>query len=917
MDNSLEEFWIKKWENLRIFEADVDRSREKVFVTFPIPYMNGPLHLGHAFTASRVDSYAKFKKLHGYNVLFPQGWHWTGQPIVSAAERLAKGDEKMVKEFKEIDKVPEEILEKFRDPVFMARYYTDRNRQAMKELGLGIDWRREFNTTSYDPRFSSFIEWQFITLRDKGYITKGSHPVVWCPRDKSPVGDHDRLQGEGVYPEEFRLIFFKLKNEDAYLVASTLRPETIFGVTNLWVSPDLVYVKARVNGKIWVVGKSSVDRLKDQLFDIEIISEIPGKDLVGKKVIAPIVQKEVPVLPASFIDPEIGTAVVYSVPAHAPYDYLALRDLQKSGYEGAKGIEPVSIIKVDGYGDFPAVEEVEKLKIKDQKDPKADLATKNIYSAEFRKGVLKENCGEFAGLSVNAARKIVYEKLEEMGLASTMWELPEPVVCRCTARCHVKILQDQWFLRYSDVSWKENARECVRSMKVFPEEARQWFLDVIDWLNDYPCARQSGLGTPLPWDRSWLVETLSDSTVYMAYYTVAHKLKSYRPEQLKKELYDYVFFGIGDVSELSSATGIPEDELKNMREEFLYWYPVDLRVSAKELVPNHLTFFIFHHVALFEKYLWPRAIAVNGMLRVEGEKMSKSKGNVITIEDGIRQFGADAIRISLLSSSEYMDDANFKIDYAKSIKERIEKLLQDIKQDVKSSSEAELSPYDVWLLNNASKVSKSIEENMEKMSVKISVTQAFFIMDNVYRDYKKYVNGKLNLSAVKDFIKYWAIMLAPYAPFTAEEMYRFVGDKESVFLERWPSGIPYDESVDLEIELVNRLVEDIKEVLKLIKKKPSQITVFVLDKEDSEKIAEGKAEKEQIGRFMKLRISMPDTLKEHVGKVDEKSVYTKHLEYITRMVGLPVYVKSVKEASGEEIQRAKSALPFKPAFTFK
>ncbi len=917
MSNSAEEEWVKKWESLRIFEAEVDRSKNKVFVTFPIPYMNGPLHLGHAFTASRVDSYAKFKKLHGFNVLFPQGWHWTGQPIVSAADRLAKGDETMVKEFREIDKVPEDILEKFKDPVFMARYYTDRNRQAMKKLGLGIDWRREFNTTSYDPRFSSFIEWQFLTLREKGYITKGSHPVVWCPRDKSPVGDHDRLQGEGVYPVEFRLIFFKLKGEDSYLVASTLRPETIFGVTNVWVGPDLTYVKAKINGKIWIVGKSAVERLKDQLFEVEVVSEIQGKDLVGKEVLAPLINKEVPVLPANFIDPEIGTAVVYSVPAHAPYDYLALRDLQKIGYEGAKGLKPISIIRVEGYGDYPAVEEVEKLKIKDQNDQKADLATKNIYSAEFRKGVLKENCGEFAGLSVNAARKLVYEKLEEIGLASTMWELPEPVICRCTARCHVKILQDQWFLKYSDEEWKEKARECVRAMNIFPEEARQWFLDVIDWLNDYPCARQSGLGTPLPWDKNWLVETLSDSTVYMAYYTIAHRLKKYRPEQLRKELYDYVFFGKGEPSDVSSLTGIPEDELEAMRDEFLYWYPVDLRVSAKELVPNHLTFFIFHHVALFEKKFWPKAIGVNGMLRVEGEKMSKSKGNVITIEDGIKEFGADALRIALLSSSEYMDDANFKKEYARSIKERIERLIQDIRQDISSSSEADLSSYDIWLINNASKVSKDIEQNMEKMNVKISVTQAFFIMENAYREYKKYVNGKLNLSVIKDFVKYWSIMLAPFVPFTAEEIYRIVGEKSSVFLEAWPSKIPYDEIVDVEIELVNRLVGDIKEVLKLIKSKPTKLTVFVVDKGEAEKISEGNAEKDKINRFMKLKVSMPDLIKGYVGKVDEKEIYIKHIEYIKRQAGIHVEVKNVSEAGPDEMQRAKNALPFKPALVFK
>ena len=905
--------YVKKWENLKIFESDPDKSKNKVFVTFPIPYMNGPLHLGHAFTASRVDSYAKYKRLMGYNVLFPQGWHWTGQPIVSAAERLAKGDEKMIREFKEVDKVPDEILEKFKDPVFMAQYYTDKNRIAMKLLGLGIDWRREFTTTIYDQRFSKFIEWQFLTLKEKGYIRLGSHPVVWCPRDKSPVGDHDRLQGEGVYPVEFRLILFKLKDEDAYLVASTLRPETIFGTTNVWVGPDISYVKANVEGKVWIIGESAAERLKDQLFDVKILSKIKGSELIGKTVVTPLTGKEVPVLPAYFIDPEIGTAVVYSVPGHAPYDYLALKDLQKNGYKLAEGIEPISIIKVDGYGEFPAIEEVERLKVKDQKDPNADLATKNVYSAEFRKGVLKDNCGEFSGTPVNVARKLVYEKLEEMGLAKTMWELPEPVICRCTARCHVKILENQWFLKYSDQEWKDKARDCVKSMNIYPEEARQWFLDVIEWLNDYPCARQSGLGTPLPWDNSWLVETLSDSTVYMAYYTIAHILKKYKPEQLKKELFDYVYLGLGDLSEVAQKTGIEEEDIKKMREEFLYWYPVDLRVSAKELVPNHLTFFIFHHVALFDKKFWPRAIAVNGMLRVEGEKMSKSKGNVITIEEGVREYGADALRISLLSSSEYMDDANFRRDYTVSIKERIEKIYEELSEDLKNSEEREENIYDKWLINSLSKISKDISKNMEVMNIKASVTDAFFIIDNVYKDYKKFVMGSVNKKTVQKFIKYWSVILAPFAPFFAERLYGLVGDKESVFLEKWPTELPYDENVDVEIELINKLVEDIKEVLKVIKGKPVKIKVFALTKEESIRFAKGEVEKQLYGKFMKYKLTLPELLSKHIGVIDEIELYKRHINYIAQSVGLPVEIKAKAEARPEEAQRANSALPMKPA----
>ncbi|HVB12774.1 MAG TPA: class I tRNA ligase family protein, partial [Nitrososphaerales archaeon] len=116
MDKSIEDKWMERWEKQRVFESDPDPTREKKFVTFPFPYMNGPLHIGHAFTSVRVDVYARYKRMQGFDVLFPWAWHWTGQPIVAAAERLANGDKAMVKEFVEIDGISQRDLHKFYDP---------------------------------------------------------------------------------------------------------------------------------------------------------------------------------------------------------------------------------------------------------------------------------------------------------------------------------------------------------------------------------------------------------------------------------------------------------------------------------------------------------------------------------------------------------------------------------------------------------------------------------------------------------------------------------------------------------------------------------------------------------------------------------------------------------------------------------
>ncbi|MGQ9507365.1 MAG: class I tRNA ligase family protein, partial [Candidatus Bathycorpusculaceae bacterium] len=231
----IEEKWQKLWETARIFEANPDPSKKKFFITFPYPYMNGPLHVGHGFTASRVDAYARFKRMQGYNVLWPWAWHWTGQPLLGASERVAKGDEEFIKVLREVDGVPEEELKKFVDPICMATYYTNDGRTAAKKAGFSIDWRREFNTIM--PTYQKFIEWQYESLKEKGYVSRGTHPVVWCPKCQSPTGDHDRQVGEGVTPEEYTLIKFKL-NHETVLPAATFRPETIYGVTNMWINPD-------------------------------------------------------------------------------------------------------------------------------------------------------------------------------------------------------------------------------------------------------------------------------------------------------------------------------------------------------------------------------------------------------------------------------------------------------------------------------------------------------------------------------------------------------------------------------------------------------------------------------------------------------------------------------------------------------
>jgi leucyl-tRNA synthetase len=831
----IEEKWRKRWEVAHLFEADPDPARKKMLVTFPYPYMNGPLHVGHTFTASRVDAYARFKRMQGYNVLWPWAWHWTGQPLLGASQRVAKGDEAYIRVLREMDGVPEVELKKFVNPLYMAQYYTNEGRIVAKRIGFSIDWRREFTTVM--PTYQKFIEWQYVNLKEKGYVSRGTHPVVWCPKDKSPTGDHDRQVGEGITPEEYVLIKYTL-DDGRFLPAATFRPETIYGVTNMWINPNSDYVDVLVNGEKWVVSKEAADKLKEQERKVEVKRCFKGKEIIGKTFTNPVTKQKFPILPGWFVDPKTATGVVYSVPAHAPFDWLALKDLQEKldvlvefGVDAdmVKRIKPISLIEVEGFGEYPAVEIVTQMGIKDQHDPRADEATKALYKKEFHGGVLKENCGIYAGKTVREVKDELIRDFKQKGYADSMYDLPEPVVCRCMTPCIVKVLSDQWFLNYSDVEWKAKAKEVVAGMRVYPEAARQWFIAVIDWLKEWACARTTGFGTPLPWGKGWIVETLSDSTIYMAFYTINKHIRecNLKPETLTYEIFDYVFFGKGDAGAASKSSAISKQTLEAMRDEFMYWYPFDLRVSAKELVPNHLTFCIFHHAALFPPELWPRAMGVNGMLMIEGKQMHKSKGNFVTMKNAVDRYGADATRVALLLGAEGMDDPDWRGENATDIQSKLESLSKFACDVFASALDDEIGHLERWLTSKLQRRVEAVTLSFDELKTRTALEVALF---ETWNDFRWYIQrrGKVTGKTLVDAVKTWIRLLAPFAPFTCEELWSRSGETGFISVAEWPrvdAGL-VDVAAEEWENLVVDLIGDTLNILKATKIAPKRVCVY-------------------------------------------------------------------------------------------
>ncbi|MBN2252030.1 MAG: leucine--tRNA ligase [Candidatus Altiarchaeota archaeon] len=812
---AIQDKWTRKWVELNVFEARPDTSKEKFYLTVAFPYPSGSMHVGHGRTYTVPDVIARFKRMQGFNVLFPMAWHVTGSPVLGIAERIRKKDEQTLKLYGGLYRVPEKTLRDFTDPETIVKYFSSEYHRNMDGMGYSIDWTREF--LSITPQYSRFIEWQYKKLHEKGLIKMGEHPVRYCPACNNPVGDHDLLQGENAEVNDFTVIKFRM--QDVILPAATLRPETLFGVANMWVNPDVEYLKAKVDGETWIISREAAEKLAYLDKKVEETGKIKGEELVGKTCTDPLSGKGIPMLPATFVDPDYATGIVMSVPAHAPYDYMALKDL-------GSDIKSIVIIGEERY--VPAEKIIKEMGITDQNDPKLEDATAQLYREEHAKGRMSKWIKDYGGLPVREAREKVIEDLTTKGDAENFYEFSEnPVICRCGARCYIKILKDQWFIEYRDPGWKEKTHECLEGMRIVPRELKQNFTYFIDWLKDWACTRRVGLGTRFPYDDKWLIEPLSDSTIYMAFYTISRHVKKIGAEKLSPEFFDYVLLGEGDLNEVSEKTGIAGDEIEEARKEFLYWYPLDFRLSAKDLVGNHLSFFMFHHTAIFPKRNWPKGIAVFGMGLLEGNKMSSSKGNVVLLGDAIRDNGSDVVRLFLMGNAEPWQDFDWRENLVKNTSKKLRQYFDQITNAINLEGSMAERDIDRWLMGRLHEAIGKTTTALDGFQTRKALQSAFYDLMNDLLWYNRRCDP--NPGTLKDFNREWIKLMAPFTPCTCEELWHKMGNNSFVSLEGYPAkdDNKIDAETGLKESLIKNLMEDIQHILDVSRITPKKIHVYL------------------------------------------------------------------------------------------
>ncbi len=559
------------------------------------------------------------------------------------------------------------------------------------------------------------------------------------------------------------------------------------------------------------------------------------------------------------------------------------------------------------------------MKINNQNErDKLENAKKIVYKKGFYEGIMLG--GSYKGEKVERAKERIKQDLLATNQATLFFELTGPVVCRCLTPCVVKVVQNQWFITYSNESWKQITHEALDEMKLYPEKARAQFDYVIDWLREWSCTRHEGLGTRLPWDEHWLIESLSDSTFYNAYYTIAHKLKEAPIDKINDAFFDYVFLG----------KGTPENWWSDYKQEFDYWYPVDIRSSAKDLIQNHLSFMLFTHAALVKKEHWPKAFSVNGYVTVNGQKMSKSLGNMIPVRVMLEQFGADASRITILNGGEGIDDCNWDTGLAVATKTKLAQFLELVTTHYGKGRDT-TQAIDEWFESKLNSAIKNSTAAMEQMNFRTALQSSWFELSNTIKQYLKLTNNEPNKDLISHALSAQIKLLQPFAPHICEEAWESIGNKSLLCHAPWPTyteakiNAAVEASQDM-LELLTADIRNVQSILKLAAIK--EITILISPEwkygfvtELRAKLDETRDVRELIKHFAHHTHTQDITklLPQLVREPGKLMVTTQAAElktildaskYLGKAFGATI---NVMRAEDSKLQKAQQAFPGKPA----
>ncbi len=864
--------------------------------------------------------------MRGYNVLFPAGVQPSGLPTVAFSMRVARNDPIIVEHLR-YHGVPRETIEKMANPIYTVQFFRKEYMKMWLSMGFSIDTTREI--CSIDPEYQKFIEWQFLKLNEKGLLIQKPHYIPFCPIHGPVAIDPSETDiSKGGNAEIIKFTLIKFTCGKYVIPVATLRPETIFGITNIWINPKTIYTVLRVSNELWLVSKAAADKIKYFKDNVQFTNIIlKGQEFLGKYCVNPLIDRKVPILPASFVDPNTGTGIVMSVPAHDPFDFIALEEIKKDPkWKKITGsINPITIIKTDKYQGIPSQRSIE--------ENKGDLeeAKNALYRIELSQGVMLESCGEISNLPVNDAREKIKYILFERGYGDYFYDFSEEVVCRCGSKVYIKRIDDQWFIKYSDKGLKAKAHTCARNMVIKPDFYSRNIHNIIDWYDDRACARKGRwLGTPLPQNKEWIIEPISDSTIYPAMYIISKYINKgiINTGQLIPDVFDFIFLGKGDPQVITKKTKIPIELLLEIRKDFDYWYPVDMNCGGKEHMSVHFPVYIFNHVAIFPERFWPKGIFVNWWVIGKGGKISKSKGGAEPVPNLLEKYTADGIRLYYAHLASPHDDVVWDEAIAENYRKKVEEIYKtcQVLLDITRKEITKRTNIDKWIISRINRTILEATRNMEKYNIREAAHEIFF---ELHKDILWWLKrGGRDPGTAKYILDKWLRLMAPFTPHLAEEFWEQLGGEGFISVSIWPNyeQSQIDPQVELEETYIINLIDDINNIIKTIGKMPTKIYLYtapdwtwnIIESLKRNKGEVSKAIKEclmmikeiskqeiistvrRISRFLPFNILM---------KIDEAHVLEMNKEFLRQLFNAEIYINKNYDPTNKK----KTALPYKPA----
>ena len=756
--SEIEDRLYKKWMDKKYFHAEVDRSKKPFTIVMPPPNITGQLHMGHALDNTLQDILIRFKRMQGYNALWQPG---TDHASIAT-------------EVKVTNKLKEEGIDKeeLGREGFLKRTwewkeeYGGRIVSQLKKLGSSADWDRERFTM--DEGCSKAVQEVFIRLYEKGYIYQGSRIINWCPVCQTSISD-----AEVEYEDQaghFWHINYPIVGTDKCIEIATTRPETMLGDTAIAVHPD------------------------DERY----------KDLVGKMVLLPIVNKEIPIVADSYVDKEFGTGAVKITPAHDPNDFEVGK---------RHNLEEINILNDDG--------------------------------------TINENGGKFAGMDRYEARKAIVKELEEEGYLVRIEAHEHNVGTH--DRCHTTVepmVKKQWFVKMSEMA--KPAIEAVKNgdLRFVPGHFDRTYLHWLENIRDWCISRQLWWGHRIP---AYYCDECGEIVVAKEMPSVCPKCGCTHFTQDEDTLDTWFSSALWPFSTL----GWPEKT-----EDLDYFYPTNVLVTGYDIIFFWVIRMVFSGYEQTGKCPFSDVL-IHGLVRDEqGRKMSKSLGNGIDPLEIIEQYGADALRLTLVTGNAPGHDMRYsekKIiasrNFANKVWNASRFMLMNIeKADLSNVSLADLTPADKWILSKANSLVKEVTDNMEKYDFGVAVAKLNdFIWEEFCDWYIEMVKPRLYneedttkaaaLFTLKKVLTISLKLLHPYMPFITEEIFCSLQDEEeSIMVSEWPV---FEEEFDFkaeenEVEMIKNAVRNIRNLRADMNVPPSKkASVYVVsEKEEVRRVFE-------------------------------------------------------------------------------